>query len=536
LQRQRIKKILPVVLLLIPLVFIAILLYNYSMQTVALDGTQTVTVTLTNGNSYLYESAEDVEYYCNLLVDSKQITNPVRDVYNETPITLVYKRGSEEQVYKLYPALNLSGCMIYDSKGRIYLLNESAAQSYLCRAECLYLYDGYMLPQLKVVSGQQVGVANPESYSWNYKKIDGNFYQDRSSSTYDGKVLHAYAGLVNSLEFSIQPDEITEVRLVTEDGELLPLSGIESLSFDDDTRISVSLKAKWRQSESKDFYGEAEYNFTLLYDVPASITLSRESVEAGGVVVIRIDHMNDDDEINFTTGMQTSPIIPYRTSDGTCFALLAVDVHNKADLYDVNFDVGGSVFTAKLLVQEKSGNILPLLESAEDYELMLSDTVLDGVKESFAAVTGGRSAQNSFEFGEKFVPAVTSSSDYYFADQAVLTKGGAVLRLPGNVYDIKYGTAVRAMQRGVVVYARANVTTGNTIIISHGYGIYSYYFNLSAITCEVGTLVTQSQVIGESGNSGYTWTYDAVLQTAISVGGTFVDPTLFYAGMSVPDA
>lgn len=522
---------LAIALLLLPLIFIAVLLVGYFRQNVALDGTDKVGVTLVDGKSYTYTERDDIEYYCSLLVDAKRIDSPVRDIKSETPITVTYVRGTEKQVYRLYPTRNASGCMMYDEKDHIYLLNEHIATDYLCRAECLYLYGDIMLPKLQIISGNSVTDAYPDSYTWSYRKADGAYYADRTSPTYDGKTLHFYDGRANSLSFTIKPDEIYDVSFTTADGAILPVSGIETLVFDDDTVITVSLKAKWTRNDAHEYFGEAEYTLTMLYDVPATVTLSRESVSAGGLVVISIDHLSEDDSISFGTDIKTSTIVHYKDENtGKYFAFLPVASDCPAGMYDINFELNGSIQTVKLLVNETVGETLPLLETPDEFSAMLSPEVIGGLHDSFASVTSARSDTAYFTLGDKFGSAVTGTKVASFADVAVVSGSGAIYRLPGNIYSVKSGASVKAMQRGEVVFAQATATTGNTVIISHGYGIYSYYFNLSSVTCNVGDIMTQGQIMGQSGNSGYTWTFDDITHCAVSVGGVFVDPSLFTGG------
>ena len=530
-QKRSFSSVMPIVIMLVPLVFIAVMLVNYFMQNIELDGTDSVNIVLTDGKSYTYTERNDIEYYCSLLDGAKEIDSPVRDIYSETPITITYASGSQKQIYRLYPSLNLSGCMFYDEKGRIYLMSEIAAKDYLCRAECLYLYDGIMLPTLEIISGGSVTYAYPDAYSWSYKKVDGVFYSDRSSPTYDGKTLHFYDGRANSLNFSLQPDEIYDVEFITSDGVILPVSGIETLVFDEDTVITASFKAKWTRTEMRDYYGEAEYCLTLLYDVPATASLSRESVKAGGLAVINIDHLGADDAVSFSTDITQTNIITYHDeASGRDFAILPVPADCEPGLYDINFELDGSVQTIKLLVTENEGATLPLLESTEEFDAMLTPEILQGLKETFYSLTSGRVGTAYFDMGDKFQAAVTASKSASFGDIVLISHSGAMHRLPGNVYSTAYGTSVRAMQRGEVVFAQATSTTGNTVIISHGYGVYSYYFNLSSVTCNVGDIMTQGQIIGQSGNSGYTWNLGDILHTAVSVGNTFVDQTLLIGG------
>ncbi|MGB2626249.1 MAG: M23 family metallopeptidase [Candidatus Acidiferrum sp.] len=64
------------------------------------------------------------------------------------------------------------------------------------------------------------------------------------------------------------------------------------------------------------------------------------------------------------------------------------------------------------------------------------------------------------------------------------------------------GTPVFAAQRGRVVLAEELYYSGNTIVLDHGYGIYTLYAHLSEIDVKTGDLVASSAEIGKVGATG----------------------------------
>jgi murein DD-endopeptidase MepM/ murein hydrolase activator NlpD len=64
------------------------------------------------------------------------------------------------------------------------------------------------------------------------------------------------------------------------------------------------------------------------------------------------------------------------------------------------------------------------------------------------------------------------------------------------------GTPVHAAQRGRVVLAEELFFSGNTVVIDHGLGVYTFYGHLSEIDVKVGDALETSAVLGKVGATG----------------------------------
>jgi murein DD-endopeptidase MepM/ murein hydrolase activator NlpD len=64
------------------------------------------------------------------------------------------------------------------------------------------------------------------------------------------------------------------------------------------------------------------------------------------------------------------------------------------------------------------------------------------------------------------------------------------------------GTPVHAAQRGKVALAEELFFSGNTVVVDHGLGIYTFYGHLSEIAVKVGDEVETGTVLGKVGATG----------------------------------
>jgi murein DD-endopeptidase MepM/ murein hydrolase activator NlpD len=102
---------------------------------------------------------------------------------------------------------------------------------------------------------------------------------------------------------------------------------------------------------------------------------------------------------------------------------------------------------------------------------------------------------------------------------------GTTRRHTGFDLRMNTGTPLLASGTGRVVFARQLDIHGNTVIIDHGWGIFTNYSHLSEIYVVPGQFVLQGDVIGLSGNTGRST--GPHLHWEIAVNGVWVNPVNF---------
>ncbi len=107
-----------------------------------------------------------------------------------------------------------------------------------------------------------------------------------------------------------------------------------------------------------------------------------------------------------------------------------------------------------------------------------------------------------------------------------IRKGGGIsLQHLGTDLEAKEGTSVFASNDGVVCFEGKLENYGNTIVINHGFGIFSLYLHLSEFKISLAQIVKRGDVIALSGNTGYS--IEPHLHFSVHIRGESIDPLMF---------
>ncbi len=510
----------------IPLAFIVYFAVTLYMTEINPDHVDSVHLVMPDGEEYSYTDKDQIIYFLDLIKGAKSITSPIRDLEGETPINLKIELEDTSHNYAVYPQLNLSGCMFTDQNGSLFLLSADDAVTLLTRPELQYMYCGSFLPPLNIVSGHKTSTVTPVEYLWYFKKPDGNYYPDKQTSVCNkegGEIYSIAPEDIKTLSFVEEPDEFS-ISYSTQDGEILAIRDISELSFEQDTKIIVSITAKWSEFGGADFFGQANYSFLLLYDIPAAITLEKSFYSVGDLAVLPITHLNENQEVELDTQLDTNLSV-INTKDKT-YALLPISLKNSTGDYTLTFKIGDRTFRETITIKQEDAERGLLEVNGSEYKDMLSPEALARAEQTLDSVFSDFTAESYYDFGSAFTLPLSGKVLSNYGKIVTITADLSSHNLPGRIYAAEAGTSVKSAQRGKVVFAQALPATGNTLIIDHGHGVMSCYFNLKDFLCTPGDVVQQGEIVASSGSTGFT-NEKSFLHFAISVNGVFVNPDTF---------
>ncbi len=523
------------VLFCVPLAFIIYFAISYTSTT--LGNVEKVTVAVSSTQSTVFESNEDVDFFVGMITRSLSINTPMRDISGEIPVSIIFDREDKAIEYKLYPSLNLSGCLLVGPEDKLSVLETDAARTLLLRPEFEYLYASQQLPTLEVVSGDKTTTIYPTSdNAWTYYKIDGS--AQNSSLAYDmtEQSVTILKGAENTLRFTpdgeTRPYKLTDVSYIAENGNQYTITDISELDLSADTLISVSFTAVWEEASGNQPFGHAKYEFDILYDVPAVIELPKTEFTLGDVIEVRASHINADEVVTLNTMLDVGELKFEMTDATNAVAYLPISLDNAVGEYTFDFLTGIGKISENITVSPRDETGLRFFSvSVEDFNSMLTTEKMSELYSELSTLTLERRTGLYFTPGKSMLRApVKGTSSIKFGQAVVLgteevNSDSGKRVCDGVVYEFTKKTNVTAAQSGEVIYVGEPAPTGNTVVLYHGCGLYTYYYHLDSVTVETGKNVTAGDLLGVTGSTGYT-NGKNVLQFCASIDGVFVDPLL----------
>jgi len=237
---------------------------------------------------------------------------------------------------------------------------------------------------------------------------------------------------------------------------------------------------------------------------PFQLKISAKRLFPGDVFQISIQGRKPIREVE--ASFTDRKILFYASNDGKAWnALVGIDLETKAGRHLVKGSI--SLKDGRSEIFERGLQILPKDFPTQRITVDEKFVTLSPEDSKRAAEEGKKTeaiwAKVSLEkfWQGRFLVPVESELTSGFGRRRVVNNQP---RSPHSGVDLKAatGTPIQAANRGRVVLAEELFFTGNTVIIDHGLGLYTYYAHCSKLEVQVGEEVKKGQVIGEVGSTG----------------------------------
>jgi len=238
----------------------------------------------------------------------------------------------------------------------------------------------------------------------------------------------------------------------------------------------------------------------------ATLRLSSPVSSQGSLLLVELKSARPLTEVKGDWGGQSVPFWQEESRVAVHAGLLGVDLEKAPGRYELkvtaqkaagekivcsaNITVRAGKFATERLRVEKE------FVEPNPEQVKRANEERDRLREIFDRVTPERLWNGKFR-----VPLDGVAAGSNFGKRRILNgnpgspHGGA--DLPGTT-----GTPVHAAQRGRVVLADELFFAGNTLVLDHGLGIYTFYGHLSEISAKVGDILEAGDVLGKVGATG----------------------------------
>lgn len=538
------KKLIPLIILVlfIPAIVGGIWMLSMTGDSYTVANVSLVRFVLPDGKEIEYISEKDKEFF----VDFKDnIVSIEKQDYDEEMYSLYrldFERVKGDSTYYLCLSADVKNCLAYDDKGNWYRIDKEYAKSILTIGDVTHVYKNSDIPTLTFKTGGNTVTVEPTVAKWYYLLADESYSEvlsDKAPAEESILTVIAHDGF--EFDFSVEPDwyniKIFNGELVIYDGNINSVSDFSNII---ESSLRAVVTAKWYDDVL--YNGEATYEFVFDYDIKASYTLSKDSLNQGDTLYINITNATDETLELSSTLPGVSSLQPY-TLGHSIVVSVPIPVDAKAGEYRVNVKSDRTSLSIPFTVAERNFSTDTVgfvgSESASEY-----NDASASFKEQISLLNGSYTDGTEWING-MLTPAVKyvgGKQQYWVSSPSygVMQKvDGYVIEERGmGVHYVKSVDAedlpVRVAAKGKVVFSNVTELYGNTVVIDHGLGLTTVYGHLDSLTLGVGDTVEAGQVFAKADPSGF-----AVSSTefffGVRINGMFVNPYKFIVDPKSPD-
>jgi len=265
---------------------------------------------------------------------------------------------------------------------------------------------------------------------------------------------------------------------------------------------------------------------------PVDFTIITEENYPGNVLILQIINLNDDETVDIKTDAVKTNSQVFKYGDKH-ICILPIDLNAAPGDYEISatFNEGkNSEYTIikNLSVENKTFKTQYLVVSEEMNESNNDDK---SIEEFVKVVKPAKTISDPKKLWDgEFIMPVEGRLTTDFAEIRYINNEVSSSRHSGIDIAAPLGTEVHAPNNGKITLAANDLlSTGNTIVIDHGYGLFTSYYHLDAMNVKVEDEVKKGDVIGTVGTTGFST--GPHLHYAVSIYNTYVNTYQPLAGI-----
>ena len=357
------------------------------------------------------------------------------------------------------------------------------SERFLASTYAEILYSNAVSPNLITLDGETVTAS---SVSWNYKNTDGLFVSASKIPVSSDKITYHITGGI-SLGFEQEPDNCV-VSIFDGDEPIYngSIGGLDTLTIDTDTALTVKIFAEWSSNSSRDFYGTVNYDFCVIIHSRAEFSITANTLRSGEFLVFKATNIIDPAKLKFSSEDINAPKEFVRVND-ISYAVIPCPEYSDAQSFSFTVSYGATSkdFTVNIPHTENDPSLTDFSQSA-----FVMDADLSSVKSNFDSqlfIFGSFISPTEKGFTQKFSfgDNINDGEYYSYSNEYTYSKG--------------YGASVSSVCGGKVAFVSSSESLGNFVSVDIGLGLSLVYSNLSYVDVKAGDYLAVGDVIGKTG-------------------------------------
>lgn len=414
---------------------------------------------------------------------------------------------------------------------KTYLIDSEATKAFVTAPNFKHYFNlSFNTPQIKLSIDQlSRDFYFQHDFEYNYFNQSRLTFSDTyNTESVDSKLILPVAITPSSplqIAFDQQPDLI--IQNIYSSDALISSSEVKDgklLTPSEEGDYKIELSCTWKASEGRNYFGNTTCFFSVSIDTPISFLLNQTSAYPGDTFAIFVSGSNEGETFTVNAPFYDKTIQFYPYEKGYV-GFIPIYAWLTPATYQIEAITNGTGIVKTFDVE--------VLPKAFDVQYLVVD-------QSTAAIyTDDNVAKDQVHFDRsKSNPTQEKLWEGAFIQpvDGVVTTDYCSTRYTNNnpnpsrhlAIDIAnaVGTPIVASNNGKVALAMELITTGNTVVIDHGMGIFTSSFHMNEILVNEGDFVSKGDVIGKMGSTGYST--GSHLHFGVWKEGTFLNPwTLF---------
>jgi len=298
------------------------------------------------------------------------------------------------------------------------------------------------------------------------------------------------------------------------------------MSLTENGAYPVTIIAEWLPSTERPYHGALSYDMLFSVTLNPQIQLLTDELYPGNILALALSPIKEHYIVDLSTNLSHGLFSSFNNNGQRLF-FIPIDIWSESGFYDLSFHIQDPTtqqnwhLSKTLSVDSKNFVTQYLYIDEQIYEETTSD---EAYVEFRQRAQEARRVSDPVQHWEG--PFIMPVKDDYvlttdFAEIRYVNDEITSSRHSGLDLAAPTGTPIYACNHGRIALSEYLILTGNTIVIDHGFGLFTSYYHLDTLAVDEDDFVLKGDYVGTMGSTGFST--GPHLHWSISVYNTYVN-------------